>query len=76
MLPASHLVRLDPEPADLLPELQTVLEAQGNPSITASRAAGVLRFESNTAEFMLQARVADALTATCPDWPQRLVREG
>lgn len=69
-----HHVRLAPEPPRLLSELQRVLEAQGSPVIVAGRVNGALTFESRTAEFMLQARVADALTTTCPDWQDRLVR--
>lgn len=74
MRPNHHFVRLEPEPPGLIDELHPVLKAQGTPAVTVARADGALAFESETAEFMLQARVADALSTTCPDWQERLVR--
>jgi hypothetical protein len=38
-----------------------------------SRENDALAFVSPTGEFMLRARVADALTAVCEDWRGRLV---
>jgi hypothetical protein len=73
MEPARHTVTLSAEPPDLLDRLKPVLVAQGSPPIYASRENGSLVFVSPTGEFMLRARVSDALTAVCADWRQRIV---
>jgi len=54
-------------------QLKPVLVAQGSPPIYVSRENGALVFVSPTGEFMLRARVADALTEVCADWRARVV---
>jgi hypothetical protein len=71
MEPTRYTLTLSPEPPDLLERLRPVLAAQGSPAIIASRKHGSLAFESDTGEFMLRARVADALAAVCEDWQER-----
>jgi hypothetical protein len=73
MEPARYTLTLSPEPPDLLERLRAALAAQGAPAIVASRQDDSLSFESATGEFMLRARVADALTAVCEDWQARAV---
>jgi hypothetical protein len=72
MEPARHTVTLSPEPPDLVDRLKPVLVAQGSPPIYVTRERGSLVFVSPTGEFMLRARIADALTAVCADWRARL----
>jgi hypothetical protein len=62
-----------PSQADLVDQLKPVLVAQGSPPIYVSRENGALVFVSPTGEFMLRARVADALTEVCADWRARAV---
>jgi hypothetical protein len=73
MEPARHTITLSPEPADLVDRLKPVLVAQGSPPIYVSRENDALAFVSPTGEFMLRARVADALNAVCADWRARVV---
>jgi len=53
----------------LLPEtwsrLEAELEEQGSPPLTFAREDGRVVFEGRTAEFMVRARVFDALDRTC-----------
>ena len=73
MEPARHSIAFASEPADLVDQLKPVLVAQGSPPIYVSRENGALVFVSPTGEFMLRARVADALTEVCADWRARAV---
>ncbi|MGH2968289.1 MAG: hypothetical protein ACRDK0_04380 [Solirubrobacteraceae bacterium] len=74
MEPARYTIAFSPEPQDLVSRLAPVLLAQGSPAVTVSREGGSLTFVSETGEFMLRARVADALTAVCVDWQERIAR--
>ena len=75
MEPARHAIILSPEPSDIVDRLKPVLVAQGSPPIYVSRENGSLVFVSPTGEFMLRARVADALNVVCEDWRGRVVQE-
>jgi hypothetical protein len=50
---------------ELLARLHAVVEAQGSPPIFVSRERDRLTFLSDTGEFMLQSRVAEALMTIC-----------
>ena len=64
--PAIHtLIVVEPQPADLWPRLRAELDAQGSPPIVFSRRDATVSFESDTGDFMLRARVADALMTVC-----------
>lgn len=63
MEPARHTLAAPTDPG-LLDRLAAELAAQGDPPI-AMRRSTVLTFECPTGEFMLRARVADALARTC-----------
>jgi hypothetical protein len=68
MEPARHIIAFASEPTDLVDRLKPVLVAQGSPPIYVNRENNALVFVSPTGEFMLRARVADALTEVCADW--------
>jgi hypothetical protein len=73
MDPARHRLTA-PEDEALLDRLASTLASQGDPAITMRRTT-VLDFECATGEFMLRARVADALMRVCGhDQWQRLFR--
>jgi hypothetical protein len=63
MNPACHRLTA-PDDAALLDRVAAELADQGDPPIMMRRAT-VLEFESATGDFMLRARVADALTRAC-----------
>ena len=66
MEPALHrLTILAPQPPDVWQRLQHVLDAGGTPPISFTRAADSVTFTCDTGEFMLRARVADALMTVC-----------
>jgi hypothetical protein len=71
MDPVRHRVALSPEPPGLLDSLRPILAGQGTPELTVRRVDGALEFACATGEFMLRARVADALAEACPDWQRR-----
>ena len=71
MEPARHRLTAPNDPA-LLERVAAELERQGSPPVTMSRYL-ILDFECPTGDFMLRARVADALmSATDHDQWQRL----
>jgi len=72
MEPARHTITFASEPADLVNRLKPILVAQGSPPIYVTRENGTLVFVSPTGEFMLRARVTDALTEVWADWRDRL----
>ena len=49
-----------------------MLADQGSPPISVAHERGLLIFTADTGDFMLRARVADALTTVCGDWQERL----
>jgi hypothetical protein len=63
MDPARHRLAAPDDPA-LVDRLVAELSRQGEPPITVQRMT-VLSFECRTGEFMLRARVADALMTAC-----------
>ncbi|HEY7073999.1 MAG TPA: hypothetical protein VH418_01455 [Solirubrobacteraceae bacterium] len=66
MEPAMHrLTILRPQPAAVWERLAAELAAGGSPPISMTRAAGTVTFMCDTGEFMLRARVADALMSVC-----------
>jgi hypothetical protein len=66
MEPASHrLVILAPQPDATWERLRHVLDDSGSPPIAMERAAGTVTFTADTGDFMLRARVADALMTVC-----------
>jgi hypothetical protein len=56
------------EPDDLLERLGSILATQGPPAVTVRRHAGAYVFEGATAEFMVRARAADALSTVWLAW--------
>ncbi len=75
MEPATYCLTLDPGAAAFVPRLQDVLAAQGAPAITMKRLDDLIIFRCATGDFMLRARVADALMTVCGhDRWQRLFR--
>jgi hypothetical protein len=65
---ATYSLTFAEPPADLLPQLRSVLAAQGSPPIRADQEADAFTFGGDTAEFMIKARAADALTTVWPGW--------
>ena len=66
MEPAVHrLTILAPQPSAVWQRLQQVLDAGGTPPISFSRSAQTVTFTCETGDFMLRARVADALMTVC-----------
>jgi len=71
MEPAEHrLLVLQPQPEAVWGRLERLLSEQGDPPVSMSLRADRLTFTAQTADFMLRARVADALTSVCGhgDW--------
>jgi hypothetical protein len=68
MEPARYALRFSETPGGLLHALQAVLEGQGSPAIQARGNGLDLEFVSETGDFMLRARVADALSTVWPYW--------
>jgi len=66
MEPAVHrLAILAPQPAAVWHRLEAALSAGGSPPISMTRSATTLTFTCDTGDFMLRARVADALMTAC-----------
>ena len=66
MEPATHrLTILEPQPESVWQRLEGVLADGGNPPISMTRGARSVTFTCDTGEFMLRARVADALMTVC-----------
>jgi hypothetical protein len=64
--PAVHcLFVAHSQPDDFWSRLRDVLDAQGSPRIEFRHDNGTVTFESDTGDFMLRARVADALMTVC-----------
>jgi hypothetical protein len=64
MEPAVYrLAILRPQPPDVWARFQAVLDAQGSPRIGVEQRDGTVTFEAATGDFMVRARVADALDA-------------
>ena len=62
MEPAVHRINvLVPQPASVWERLESVLASGGSPPIAMTREEEVLTFVADTGDFMLRARVADAL---------------
>ena len=66
MEPAVHRITiLAPQPPTIWSRLETVLADGGSPPIAMTRSARTLTFTCDTGDFMLRARVADALMTVC-----------
>jgi len=65
---ARYVLTFPVEPDDLLERLGTILATQGMPAVTVRRYAGAYVFEGATAEFMVRARAADALSTVWVAW--------
>lgn len=66
MEPAVHrLSILAPQPAAVWQRLERVLLESGSPPIAMTRSVDVVTFTCDTGDFMLRARVADALMTVC-----------
>ena len=66
MEPAIHrLTILRPQPEGVWERLAAVLAASGSPPISMTRSVATVTFTCDTGEFMLRARVADALMSVC-----------
>jgi hypothetical protein len=66
MEPATHrLTILEPQPQAVWERLESVLAEGGSPPIAMARGDGRVVFTCDTGEFMLRARVADALMTVC-----------
>lgn len=66
MEPAEHrLLVLQPQPPAVWSRLERVLADQGEPPVSMTRDADRLTFTCQTGDFMLRARVADALMSVC-----------
>lgn len=66
MEPAVHrLTVLVPQPASVWERLESEIAAGGSPPIDMERAGETVVFTADTGEFMLRARVADALMSAC-----------
>ncbi len=66
MEPATHrLTILEPQPEAVWQRLEAVLAAGGSPPIAMTRGPRSVSFSADTGEFMLRARVADALMTVC-----------
>jgi hypothetical protein len=71
MEPAEHrLLVLQPQTEAVWGRLERVLAEQGDPPVSMSVDAGGITFKAQTGDFMLRARVADALMSVCGhgDW--------
>ena len=61
-----RLTILRTQPADVWERLAAELAAGGSPPISMTRSARTVTFTCDTGEFMLRARVADALMSVSP----------
>ena len=68
MEPSTHTLNMEAAPVDLLPRLRAALDDQGSPAIAAARDGDHFVFAAETGEWMLAARVADALSGTWAVW--------
>jgi hypothetical protein len=78
MEPAIHRVMiLAPQPDSVWSRLEAVLAASGSPPIAMERSPAAVRFTCDTGDFMLRARVADALMTVCDhgEWRRCFVPE-
>jgi hypothetical protein len=66
MEPAVHRIAiLAPQPPSVWQHLETVLAESGSPPIAMTRSPATITFTCDTGDFMLRARVADALMTVC-----------
>lgn len=66
MEPAVHRITiLAEQPPAVWDHLASVLEAGGSPPISMARTPATITFVCDTGDFMLRARVADALMTVC-----------
>jgi hypothetical protein len=66
MEPAVHRITiLAPQPLAVWHRLEHVLADGGSPPIAMTRSGATLTFTCDTGDFMLRARVADALMTVC-----------
>ena len=66
MEPAVHRITiLAEQPPALWSRLESVLEEGGSPPISMTRTPARITFVCDTGDFMLRARVADALMTVC-----------
>jgi hypothetical protein len=66
MEPAVHRISiLAPQPETIWHHLETVIEKGGSPPIAMTRTPTTITFTCDTGDFMLRARVADALMTVC-----------
>jgi hypothetical protein len=66
MEPATHRITiLAPQPAATWQRLKRILADSGSPPIAMTRSASAITFTCDTGDFMLRARVADALMTIC-----------
>ena len=66
MEPAVHRITiLADQPPTLWDRLETVIAEGGSPPISMTRSASTITFMCDTGDFMLRARVADALMTVC-----------
>ena len=66
MEPAVHRITiLAEQPPAVWDRLETVIAEGGSPPISMSRGSGAITFVCDTGDFMLRARVADALMTVC-----------
>jgi hypothetical protein len=66
MEPAVHRLSIvAPQPVATWQRLEAVLAASGSPPIAMAREPGRVTFTCDTGDFMLRARVADALMSVC-----------
>jgi hypothetical protein len=66
MEPATHrLIILEPQPESVWRRLEAVLAESGSPPIAMTREPEAVSFRADTGDFMLRARVADALMTVC-----------
>jgi hypothetical protein len=66
MEPAVHRLSIvAPQPAATWQRLEAVLAESGSPPIAMAREPGRVTFTCDTGDFMLRARVADALMSVC-----------
>jgi hypothetical protein len=78
MEPAVHRVTiLAPQPESVWSRLEAVLAASGSPPIAMTRSRSAMAFTCDTGDFMLRARVADALMTVCDhgEWRRCFVPE-
>jgi hypothetical protein len=66
MEPAVHrLTVLSPQPARVWERIAREIAGGGSPPIRMTRSESAVTFVADTGEFMLRARVADALMTAC-----------